>query len=162
QGKKPSPVLPDLKELPKANAEINRLIKGNKLRAIQAGPAGDEQDGGKLLWEVPSYGDKNDPFKGSFFLAPPLPLEGRLYVLNEKDAVVRLVCLEPRDKPKQYALPRVVWVEPLAKLIERFELTLDRRINAAHLAYADGVLVCPTNAGVIFGVDLLSHKVLWI
>ncbi len=34
-------------------------------------------------------------------------------------------------------------------------------MQAAHLAYADGVLVCPTNAGVILGVDLLSHSLVW-
>ena len=34
-------------------------------------------------------------------------------------------------------------------------------MQAAHLAYADGILVCPTNAGVVLGVDLLSHSLVW-
>src|SRR5262249_28675961 len=31
----------------------------------------------------------------------------------------------------------------------------------APLACADGILVCPTNAGAVLGFDLLTHRVLW-
>ena len=36
-----------------------------------------------------------------------------------------------------------------------------RRVNALHLSYGDGVLVCPTNLGYVIGVDLLQHSLLW-
>src|SRR5262249_11816881 len=36
-----------------------------------------------------------------------------------------------------------------------------RRLQAAHLAYGDGILVCPTNAGLVLGVDLLSQSLVW-
>jgi outer membrane protein assembly factor BamB len=36
-----------------------------------------------------------------------------------------------------------------------------RRIQAAHLAYGDGILVCPTNVGMLVGVDLLTGNLAW-
>src|SRR5205823_383687 len=36
-----------------------------------------------------------------------------------------------------------------------------RRVHAAHLSYGEGILVCPTNAGMVLGVDLLSHTLVW-
>ena len=36
-----------------------------------------------------------------------------------------------------------------------------RRANAIHLAYAEGILVCPTHAGEIFGVEVANHGVRW-
>src|SRR5262245_35953081 len=65
---------------------------------------------GKLVWE---HGDKaGDPeFKESYFLAAPLVLDGKLYVLNEKETRLRLVCLEPRGK--------VLWQIDLASFRNR-------------------------------------------
>lgn len=161
-GRRSSPS--DLQKVLSINGALDPQVRGNSLKAVAAGPASNERIGGKLLWIFPDLWDKKCPFKESFFLAPPLSLDNLLYVLNEKEGIVRLVCLEPLDDPEKgiTGQPRVVWIQPLCKLLDRFELTLQRRINAAHLAYADGVLVCPTNAGVIFGVDLLSHQVLWV
>ncbi|MGH7170133.1 MAG: PQQ-binding-like beta-propeller repeat protein, partial [Gemmataceae bacterium] len=36
-----------------------------------------------------------------------------------------------------------------------------RRTWAAHLAYGEGILVCPTNTGAIFGVNLLENSLVW-
>ena len=36
-----------------------------------------------------------------------------------------------------------------------------RRTWAAHLAYGEGILVCPTNAGAVFGVNLLENSLVW-
>src|SRR2546429_6836625 len=38
---------------------------------------------------------------------------------------------------------------------------LSRRYNAAHLAHGEGILVWPTNAGGVLGVDLLTGETLW-
>src|SRR5581483_137883 len=38
---------------------------------------------------------------------------------------------------------------------------MSRRLNAVHLAYGEGILVCPTNAGEVLGVDLLSRSLAW-
>jgi outer membrane protein assembly factor BamB len=94
------------------------------------------------------------PLFNSFFLGPPLPLGGKLYLLAEKDQDVRLLCLDAAGGD-------VVWSQLLAVAKNRMLLDGGRRMQAAALAYGDGVLVCPTNAGGIFAVDLLSHGLLW-
>ncbi|HEX4590435.1 MAG TPA: PQQ-binding-like beta-propeller repeat protein, partial [Gemmataceae bacterium] len=154
-------------------------VNYNALRAIDI-------DSGKLLWSIGRVNrtptkDKDDPakekiagmeFTDTFFLGPPLPLAGKLYVLVEKSTELRLVCLDPgklvdyqytddqgQNRPDQ--CPELVWQQSLGTA--NYPLPRDslRRMQAAHLAYADGVLVCPTNAGVIVGVDLLSHSLVW-
>src|SRR5262249_26476081 len=36
-----------------------------------------------------------------------------------------------------------------------------RRLHAARAAHAKGILVCPTNAGTVVGVDLTAQKPVW-
>jgi outer membrane protein assembly factor BamB len=36
-----------------------------------------------------------------------------------------------------------------------------RRVTAAHLAYGEGILVCSTNAGAVFGINLLENSLVW-
>jgi outer membrane protein assembly factor BamB/tetratricopeptide (TPR) repeat protein len=150
----------------------------NVLRAIDI-------ETGKLVWSIGRFNknpqkekaDKDKLVAGeelvdTFFLGPPLALAGKLYVLVEKGTEFRLVCLDPgKLVDYQYAdekgqtqpdqCPQIVWQQSLGTA--NFPLPKDslRRMQAAHLAYADGVLVCPTNAGVIVGVDLLSHSLVW-
>ena len=52
-------------------------------------------------------------------------------------------------------------MQPLGTAKEKLLADYGRRINATHIAYGEGILVCPTNAGVILGVDLLTHSLLW-
>jgi outer membrane protein assembly factor BamB/tetratricopeptide (TPR) repeat protein len=134
---------------------VNDLVNRNTLKCFNI-------ESGKLMWELGGRSDKTD-LADSFFLGAPLPLAGRLYVLNEKETELRLVCLEPKDsvtdvKPPP---PTVVWTQKLATTKDKIQFDFNRRIHAAHLAYADGILVCPTNAGAVLGVDLLTHSLVW-
>jgi outer membrane protein assembly factor BamB len=158
---------------------FSELVQYNALRAIDI-------DSGKLLWSIGRFNKngtkekedgKEKPIAGqefvdTFFLGPPLALAGKLYVLVEKSTEFRLVCLDPgklvdyqyvddKGQPQPDQCPEVVWQQSLGTA--NYPLPKDslRRMQAAHLAYADGVLVCPTNAGVILGVDLLSHSLVW-
>jgi outer membrane protein assembly factor BamB/tetratricopeptide (TPR) repeat protein len=125
--------------------KLQSLIEHSALQAI-------DLDSGKLLWERGAR--DNDDLKGTYFLGPPLPLGGKLYVLNEKAQELRLVCLDA-------ARGDTNWAQTLATARDRLLQDIGRRVNAAHLAYADGILVCPTNAGAVLGVDLLSHSLIW-
>lgn len=117
-------------------------------------------ESGKLIWEHGDPGtppdklmDKTD-LAGSYFLGPPLPLGGKLYVLTEKNAELRLVCLDAANGEP-------TWMQRLATARDRLLLDVSRRVQAVHLAYGEGILVCPTNAGAILGVDLLSRSLVW-
>jgi outer membrane protein assembly factor BamB len=115
-------------------------------------------DSGKFLWELGGPKDESK-IKGSYFLGPPLPLGGKLYVLVDQNAELRLVCLDPpRDDRSP---PTVAWTQMLAAARNKMIGDVGRRTEAVQLAYAEGILVCPTNAGAVFGVDLLSHSLVW-
>ncbi len=126
---------------------LGDAMNHNRLQAI-------DLDSGKLLWEIGSTGAKGD-LNDSFFLGPPLPLNGKLFALNEKEQELRLVTLDPATgnvigKPQR-----------LADMRERIQTEVNRRFNASHLAYGEGILVCPTNSGGILGVDLLTSSLVW-
>lgn len=132
---------------PLVDREVMEAINHNKLQAL------DLTKEGKLAWEIGGVGD--GPLDNSYFLGPPLPLGGRLYVLNEKQQELRLLTLDP-------ATGKLLAMQPLAATKD-LKLSQDplRRTQAAHLAYGEGILVVPTNAGAVFGYDLLSNSLLW-
>jgi outer membrane protein assembly factor BamB len=132
---------------PRANyGPLEAIVHHNKLQAV-------ELDTGKLKWIIGDRGGDKD-VNDSFFLGAPLPLGGKLYVLNEKDSSLRLLCLDP-------ATGEMVWQQKLADVRDRLPKDVSRRIHACHLAYGEGILVCPTNAGAVLGVDLLSRSLVW-
>jgi outer membrane protein assembly factor BamB len=102
-----------------------------------------------------------------FYLGAPLPLSGKLYVLSEKKSQLRLICLDPSvlvpvnpAKPEIKA-PKICWVQELPSFVHGLDKDCMRRFQAAHIAFGEGVLVCPTNAGAILGVDLLTRSLVW-
>jgi outer membrane protein assembly factor BamB/tetratricopeptide (TPR) repeat protein len=108
---------------------------------------------GKQLWERGGRGGK-DELHDCYFLGAPLPVAGKLYVLVEKQGDIVLTCLDP-------GRGELVWSQPLAAVREKLLTDAGRRLQAVHLAYSDGVLVCPTNAGALLGVDILSRSLVW-
>src|SRR2546423_6366245 len=85
---------------------------------------------------------------------------GKLYLLVEKNQELRLICLDPAKDPNKGENP-ISWSQALAAAKEKILNDVGRRMRVAPLAYGDGILVCPTNAGAILGVDLLSHSLVW-
>lgn len=143
-----------------SSAELKALIVRNNLMAISL-------TSGKLVWDT-----KEDPlFENSHFLGAPISVGGKLYVLNEKnngsanpmgDSELRLVCIEPPktalEKPKVH---EPIQLLGMVQQQHRVVQDLSRRVYAAHLAFGEGILVCPTNAGEVFGVDLMTRSLVW-
>jgi outer membrane protein assembly factor BamB len=137
---------------------LNDFLHYNRLQAF-------ELDSGKIKWELGGLGaDSRNGDKGelndSFFLSAPLPLGDRLYVLNEKNGELRLLCLDPAKDASQGENP-IVWTQTLATVRDKLEVDVGRRIQAALPAYGEGILVCPTNAGAVLAIDLLTHSLVW-
>jgi outer membrane protein assembly factor BamB len=107
---------------------------------------------GKFLWEL--GGPEGGELSETYFLGPPLPLAGKLYLLAEKASELRLLCLDAQKGD-------LTWAQPLANVRDRLLLDVGRRIRGVSLAYGEGILVCPTQAGAVLGVDLLSHSLVW-
>jgi outer membrane protein assembly factor BamB len=130
---------------------LKPLVMQNKLRAYNI-------VSGKIEWELGGEGNKTDEFANSHFLCAPITVGGKLYLLNEKNSgELRVVALEPATG-KVIGAPQTLGT---VKNEHSYFHDVSRRVNAIHLAYAEGILVCPTNAGEILGVDLLSQSLAW-
>lgn len=111
-----------------------------------------ELDSGRVAWAV---GLENDgPLHEAIFLGPPLPLDGKLYALVEKDLELRLCCLAPRDG-------KLLWSQPLAQTKKTIHDEVGRRVWAVPIAHSEGILVCPTHSGAVVAFDLLKRSLLW-
>jgi outer membrane protein assembly factor BamB len=124
--------------------ELTDAVAHSKLLAIDA-------DSGKVLWELAGAGG---PPRDCYFLGPPLPLGGKLYAPVQKGFDLRLLCLEPLTGA-------VVWAQTLVTFRNRMALDGGRRLRAVQLAYADGLLVCPTHAGGVVALDLVGRSLAW-
>lgn len=149
---------------------------------------------GNMLWSLgASYTEKpltpeeeekttNTLFllQNSFFLGPPLPVNGKLYVLYERNGAINVACLDPNvmlvhkakaanpdNNPKlegkffDVSYPSLVWNQRLGEPNSRLPQDTARRFQCSYLAYSDGVLICPTNAGAMVAVDVMSRSLLW-
>ena len=111
---------------------------------------------GKLVWELGGpEGPQALRQADSFFLGPPLPLMGRLYVMAETSkGEVRLLALDPSTGD-------LLWSQQLSLTEESVLDDLQRRWAGVSPSYADGVLVCPTSTGAVVGVELATRALLW-
>jgi len=126
----------------------------NRLRAVDART-------GELCWEVGRWQKPGAPappgpaeYDDAFFLGAPLPVGGRLFALTERHQELNLLCINADTGA-------LIWSQNLAATGEDLKYDPARRMQPVHLAYADGVLVCPTNVGAVVALDPLSHNLLW-
>jgi len=106
-----------------------------------------------------------------FFLAPPLPLDGRYYGIVENNGEIRLVVMkiatvrttvDPRTgKARDHHRLELDWSQQLAAPERNISEDGSRRLAGASPSYADGVMVCPTTSGAIVAVDLTTRSLLW-
>jgi outer membrane protein assembly factor BamB len=124
------------------------LMTSNRLAAF------DILSEGKLRWEVGASHAEKLPLAGAFFLGPPLPLLGNLYVLAEIDGEVRLLALKADNG-------ELLWQQQLAVVDQSVFQNRLRRVSGVSPSYADGVLVCPTSHHSIVALDLTTRSLLW-
>jgi outer membrane protein assembly factor BamB len=160
----PPPSTKDRRWLFFLSEDIKEQIAHNRLRSFGAAS-------GLLLWELggtladgETLTDARD-FRLTHFLGTPLCLDGKLYFLNEKNREVRLVCLDPDKIPRRPTendlRNAVLWIEPLYKTKGRIIDDYRRRIGGTRPVLSEGLLICPTNAGAVVGVDPAKHKIEW-
>jgi len=110
---------------------------------------------GKVLWMVGGRSGEDEPaLAGAFFLGPPLPLEGRLYVLVEQQQQIFVAALAEQTG-------QLLWLLPIAAPERGIAWEPRRRLAGAPPSYANGVLICPTSGGAIVAVDPWQPAVLW-
>ena len=107
-----------------------------------------------------------DELLDSYFLGPPLPLNGKIYALIEIQGEIQLVCINPNKTQKSKTAPseegpELVWRQPLGSAQNKLAMDAQRRMQPCHLAYSDGLLICPTNAGAVIAVDVFTQSLAW-
>lgn len=130
--------------------ELSDALHHNRLVALDLAS-------GRALWQAGGRGRAGGDaafLRGAYFLGPPLPLAGRLYVPVQKGFDLTLACLDPADG-------RLVWHQTLASYKGSLAREGGRRLRAIHLAHGDGLLICPTHAGGIIAFDLAAHRLAW-
>ena len=90
----------------------------------------------------------------TFFLGPPLPLRGHLYVMAEIKDEIQLLALDG-------ASGNLLWSQQLAMVESNITQDPFRRLAGVSPSYSDGVLICPTGAGCVVAVDLATRSLLW-
>ena len=110
---------------------------------------------GKLLWRLGAGADEVSGLSDAFFLGPPLPLDGRLYVMVEIAGDINLSCLDPATGDE-------LWRQQLVA-VESGGIDSDpiRRVAGAMPSYHEGILICPTGAGAIVAIDLGDQMLRW-
>ena len=179
---------------PANGGRSNSLIDGSRLTALSIDTGNIAWQLGQNVSEKPLKDDEEEKttntlllMQNSYFLGPPLPLNGKLYVLYERNGVIRLACLDPgklvahmvdshfEDKVRFWSrdftvvrqtkfpvfYPALVWNQRLGEPNMRLPADTYRRIQCSYLAYSDGVMICPTNAGAVVAVDIMSRSLLW-
>ena len=116
---------------------------------------------GKQLWAIGGpIGPQVDPFAGLFFLGPPLAHEGTLYCLAEDRGQVRLLAINPREAGR----PVLLWSQGLFNPppMLSIEFHEGRRTAALSPTAAGHVLICPSGAGSVAAIDLITRRLLWV
>ncbi|MCE9548690.1 MAG: PQQ-like beta-propeller repeat protein, partial [Planctomycetia bacterium] len=112
------------------------------------------QSQGKRRWSVGGPGGVEPKLDHAFFLGPPLPLQGRLYVIAEMAGEIRLVVLSADSG-------RLQWSQQLAVVDDEIAHETSRHTYGISPSFADGTLICPTTVGAVVGVDLTTRLLLW-
>ena len=112
-------------------------------------------------------------FVDAIVLGPPLPLNGQLFVMFEREGKILLACLDPyrivtekrlnpaTDEMESVSSPNLIWVQELGSPATQVQQDSLRRIQPSYLAASQGILVCPTNAGAIIAIDINARRLLW-
>ncbi len=109
---------------------------------------------GKLAWSVGGPSEGDEELRQAFFLGPPLPLQGRLYVLAELGGEIRLVVLNALTG-------KHLWSQQLAVVQPGGAEETQRRTGGISPSFSEGVLICPTGVGAVVAVDLTTRSLLW-
>ncbi len=112
-------------------------------------------ESGILKWQIGGpEGEHELPASGTFFLGVPTVIGDSAYVLGERSNWVRLLCLES-------ASGRIKWVQPVATAVSGVSQEGLRRVGGISPCPADGLIICPTIAGLVAAFDPDQQRLAW-
>ncbi len=105
---------------------------------------------------IDGYRLDNSLLAGHIFLGPPLPIDGLLFAMTHSNRQVNLVALSAARGKPIWSQCLALLDQPLKNEIHRFQIA-----ETCQPSFSDGILVCPTDAGLLVGVDALTGSLLW-
>ncbi|MGL6196702.1 MAG: PQQ-binding-like beta-propeller repeat protein, partial [Thermoguttaceae bacterium] len=90
----------------------------------------------------------------TYFLGPPLPVLGNLFVIGENAGALRLFVLDAKTG-------KLIRHQGLVEPGTSIETDWLRRFRGPIPSYSEGILVCPTGAGAVVALDATNGKLLW-
>ncbi|MFN0196384.1 MAG: PQQ-binding-like beta-propeller repeat protein, partial [Planctomycetaceae bacterium] len=119
----------------------------NRLLAFDA-------NSGKLRWEAgDDRGDYELELAGAYFLGPPLPLDGMLYCLMKDGDELILLVLNAQTGEREWELSLLA--APAVPQIRKLS------VDGLSPSYSQGVLICPSDTGVLTAVDIVHRELVW-
>ena len=110
---------------------------------------------GKLKWEVGGpRGDVSLNLPGTYFLGPPLPVDRQLYCIVESQGQTLLLSLDARTGKQ-------LWSQSLSQPADDLAREPNRRRAGTSPALMGDMLICPTGAGLVVGVDVAARSLAW-
>lgn len=101
------------------------------------------------------FSNQLNKLRDHVFLATPFFIDDAGYTLVQKRQDLHLASLNPQ---RDEVLQNQFLTETRYAINEDFR----RRLEATHPAYDEGILVCPSNDGKVFGVDPLTLTPQWL
>jgi outer membrane protein assembly factor BamB len=124
--------------------------KGNRLVALPVHPQNSQVEPD---WMHPGPGD--EALTGHCFLGPPVAVDGRLFVLCEFKMRLECIALAAGDG-------RILWRQPIALASTPVTSDTSRMRIGCSPVYTASTVVCPTEVGVLVGVDPLTGSLRWV
>ncbi len=91
----------------------------------------------------------------AIFLGPPLPGTTELLCVTEQHGEVHLTSLDPGSGA-------MLWTQPVCVLDRTAVNDAERQLMASVPARSNGIVVFPTNTGLVVAIDLARRRLLWV
>ena len=91
----------------------------------------------------------------AIFLGPPLPGTTELLCITEQQEEIHLTSLDPGSGA-------LLWTQPVCMLDRTAASDVERKFMACVPARSNGVVVFPTNTGLMAAIDLARRRLLWV
>jgi outer membrane protein assembly factor BamB len=110
---------------------------------------------GRLAWSTETgVGQPDAPLHGHAFLGPPTVVGGMAFCLTENDGELFAVALDA-------ATGNLLWRQPIALADHSLLADRQRSLRAGLPTVSRGVVLCPTNIGLVVAVDAVTGQLKW-
>jgi outer membrane protein assembly factor BamB len=145
--------LPEFEEPDPWGMPLGAGMNGDNAAVVNRLCAYDLATQGKLVWELDGAAGGSE-LSGAYFLGAPIVVDETLYCLAEIKSAIHLVAIDRQTG-------ELTGLQQLAGLQNGIYLDPLRRLQAAVPSYESGMLVCPTGAGVVIGINLEKNALAW-